>query len=87
MIQGWLAVVAMLAVVTLSMVALMALILYGSMALGWSIHHYPRSAALVTGLLVIGVFMAAITFNRVFPNCDFHWGMFGGFCLPVHPSP
>ncbi|HEX4106284.1 MAG TPA: hypothetical protein VHX92_08630 [Rhizomicrobium sp.] len=86
MIHGWLAVIAMLAVVSLSVVALMALLLYGSMALGWGLHHYPRSAALVAGLLVIGVFMAALTFNRVFPNCNFHWGMFGGSCSPVHPS-
>ena len=73
MILGSLGVVLMLAVVTLAIVAVMAAVLYGSRALGWGLDRYPRSAALVTLILILGVFLAAVTFNRVFPGCDFHW--------------
>ena len=84
MIFGLLGVLLMLVEITLAIVAVMAAVLYGSRALGWGLHHYPRSAALVTLILILGVFTAALTFNRLFPGCDFHWGMFGGFCAPVH---
>ena len=80
MILGSLAVVLMLAEITLAIVAVMAAVLYGASALGWGLHRYPRSAALVTLILILGVFLAALTFNRLFSGCDFHWGMFGGHC-------
>ena len=57
----------------------MAAVMYGSMAFGWGLHRYPRTAAMVAFLLVGTVFGGGThLYNRIFPGCNFHWGMFGG---------
>ncbi len=85
MIQGWAALLLLLAIISVAVIAMMAAVLYGSMAFGWGFHNYPKSAALVAFALIVMVFSAALSFNRLFPGCEFRWGMFGGYatCRPL----
>jgi hypothetical protein len=77
--------VVLLAIISVPVIAVMAAVLYGSRAFGWGFHHYPKSAAMVAFVLIVALFVAALSFNRLFPGCNFTWGMFGGYshCTPI----
>jgi hypothetical protein len=70
--QGFLGLIVILAAVSLPIFAALGAFLYASESMGWAFHNYPKSAALVCALLAAAVFIAALSFNRVFPGCGFN---------------
>jgi hypothetical protein len=86
--QGMFALILILAAVSLPVFIAMGAFLYGSKVMGWGFHAYPRTAALVCIMLVAVVFVAALSFNRVFPGCGYSGrGVHFGFivCDPSIP--
>jgi hypothetical protein len=47
----------------------MAALFYGSAAIGWGFRQYPKSTFAVMVLLFLGLVVAALAFERIFPGC------------------
>jgi hypothetical protein len=72
MLQGALGFLAVLAIIALAVIAVMAAVLYGSRALGWGLHHHPRTAMAVALFLALG---AVLSYPLFFPGCTLSIGL------------
>ena len=71
----------LLAIITIPTIAIMAAVMYGSLAMGWGLHNYPKITGLIIFLLVVAVLLAALSYNSLFPGA-----IFIGACSDIWPS-
>jgi hypothetical protein len=64
--------VIVLGIIMLAIVAVMAAVLYGSRAMGWGLHRYPKTALAVVLFLALA---AALSYSRLFPGCTLSIGL------------
>jgi hypothetical protein len=72
MLQTVFAMLALVIVIALPVIALMGAVMYGSNALGWGLHRYPKAVMAIVLLLALA---ATLSYPRFFPRCTLRIGL------------
>jgi hypothetical protein len=86
MLQAILTLLVVLTVIAIPIIAVMGAVMYGSQAMGWGLHHHPRTAVAIVLFLALA---AVLSYPHLFPGCTLRigLGLFGRLAECASHSP